>query len=536
MKKINLFIFLVAQLFATSMFAQLTTQVANAGDSEINPFIIASADDLLAMNSVYSSAAPSTAELRYFKMTADVDMAGKTWVSFNAASPFNKHVNFDGDGHVIKNLTATGQYAGLFGVLCGVVKNLGVINATLSGSNNQGVIAGYLGSSSPASAAYTGLIENCYTTGTITATAIRVGGIVGYIGGKSGTTISTIRNCYSTVNINSTSTTLGGIAGASVNAFIIENCYSAGKLKTTGGGYVAGILAQQRGTDDATSELKGCVVRGDSLIASSATAVGRISGKILSLTPVSNSLGSEATVVQLTNEPTYLTVFNETEIVDQRYDGVTTSETNLSLQSTYETIGWDFTSNWSTVFHNVYPIHQWLAAREDYKEISGYTSSTDASLSDLKFNGSTINGFSPETYSYQINLPYGSSVPTVEDILATTSHANAGIELTRSTSTFPTTITVSVTAEDEATNVDYIITFNEGPVSGLENTQEQHQIISENGRLIITNAINKNITIYSITGQLIYYTNAINNKVLVPVNKGIYVVKVENQINKVTVK
>ena len=536
MKKINLFIFLVAQLFATSMFAQLTTQVANAGDSEINPFIIASADDLLAMNSVYSSAAPSTAELRYFKMTADVDMAGKTWVSFNAASPFNKHVNFDGDGHVIKNLTATGQYAGLFGVLCGVVKNLGVINATLSGSNNQGVIAGYLGSSSPASAAYTGLIENCYTTGTITATAIRVGGIVGYIGGKSGTTISTIRNCYSTVNINSTSTTLGGIAGASVNAFIIENCYSAGKLKTTGGGYVAGILAQQRGTDDATSELKGCVVRGDSLIASSATAVGRISGKILSLTPVSNSLGSEATVVQLTNEPTYLTVFNETEIVDQRYDGVTTSETNLSLQSTYETIGWDFTSNWSTVFHNVYPIHQWLAAREDYKEISGYTSSTDASLSDLKFNGNTINDFSASTHNYNIELPYGSTTPSTDDITFTKTHANATVEVTRNTSSLPTSITVTVTAEDETVTQNYILNFTENQVSGLQQTQSKYKIISNNGNLIISDVLNSYIQIYSATGQLIYFNKNASNEVSVPIDKGVYLVKTKKYTTKYLVK
>lgn len=534
MKKTNFFILL--NLFSVLIFTVSAQNFSGGTGIQTDPYLIGSKADLMNLNAAYS-ASPSSPELVYFKMIADVDLAGETWVPFNAPSPYNKHVNFDGNGHVIKNLTSTGQYAGLFGVLCGVVKNLGVIDATISGSSYHGVIAGYMGLQSPTSAAYTALIENCFTTGVINTTGIRAGGLVGYIGGKSGTTINTIRNSYSTVNINSTTTTLGGIAGSTMNAFKIENSYAAGKLRTTGAGYVAGILAQQRNAD-ATSEIKGCVVRIDSLIAHNASAIksGRVSGSLYGSTGVVNNLGSETTIIQLTSAPTYLTSFNETSIIDDRYDGVTTAESALSQISTYESIGWNFSSIWSPTFHNVYPILQWLAARPDYKQISGFTSSADASLIDLKFKGSTINDFSPETYSYDVILPIGSSVPTVEDMLASKTHANATFEITSSSAVFPTTITVAVTAEDEVTTQNYVINFTEDVTSSLKDARLDFSIVSHNGNLIISEVLNKNIGVYAYTGQLIYSTNAASNTVQIPLNKGVYLVKIDNSTSKIIVK
>lgn len=533
MKKINL-------LFLLTFFLLCTTKAqsfAGGAGTQSEPYLIGSKQDLLSLNSAYSSANPSSPELVYFKMIADVDLTGETWAPFNATSSYNKHVHFDGNGHVIKNLTATGTYAGLFGVLCGVVKNLGVINATISGSSYHGVIAGYLGLQSPTSPAYTGIIENCYTSGTIITTGIRAGGIAGYIGGKSGSTVNIIRNCYSTVNIASTTTTLGGIAGAAMNAFIIENCYSTGKLRTTGGGYVAGILAQQRNIDTA-SELKGCVVRNDSLIADNATAIklGRISGEILAGTVVGNSLGSAKTIVKLTSAPTYLTDFNESGIVGSRYDGVTTSETALSQQATYASIGWSFTSTWSPKFHNVYPIHQWLAARADYKQISGFASSSDASLVELQFKGSAINNFSAETSNYDIVLPLGATAPAVEDFVAATTHANAVVNVTRNTATFPVTVTVAVTAEDEITTKNYIINFTEDISSKLQNTRIQNNIVSNDGSLIISDVQNKSIGVYSLAGQLIFSTNATSDRVTVPLSKGVYLVRIDDSMSKVIIK
>ncbi len=543
MKKINLFIFLVAQIFATNMFAQLTTQEVGAGESEINPFIIASADDLLAMNSVYSSLTPSTAELRYFKMTADVDMAGQIWMPFNIDAGYNQQLQFDGNGHVIKNLSITNaaNYTGFVGVLCGQIKNLGIINAdiAISAGSSHGIIAAYCGLANPNSIAQLGIIENCYTTGKIISTgasSVRIGGITGYMGGEYGTDLPTVKNCYSTATVKGASTTVASIVGCGYTGKkgLIKNCYSAGTI-TNVGGYIGGMIGYQK---TGYTTIQGCVSRNDSIICTAATEnilTHRVGGFLAAAT-VTNNLASEATIVQTSAIPTYLTSFYEDAIVSNGYDGVTTSESLLNQQNTYESIGWDFSATWSPTFHNVYPIFQWLVARPDYKQISGFTSSTDASLSDLKFKGTTINDFNTGTYSYNVKLPIGSAVPTVEDILASKTHANATFEVTRSSAVFPTTITVAVTAEDEGTTQNYVINFTEDTSTDIQDTRLNFSIATDNGNLIISEVLNKNIGVYSYTGQLIYSTNATVNTVQIPLNNGVYLVRVNNSTSKVIVK
>ncbi len=88
---------------------------------------------------------------------------------------------------------------------------------------------------------------------------------------------------------------------------------------------------------------------------------------------------------------------------------------------------------------------------------------TDATLSDLKVNSSTVTGFDPATYSYVIELPYGTTeTPTVT---ATENDPNAEVvisdatDITSETNADRTT-TVTVTAEDGTTTQDYTILFN----------------------------------------------------------------------------
>lgn len=384
MKRKLLLIFVFAQIFAASMFAQLTTQAEGAGQSEVNPFIIASTDDLLAINSVYSSTAPATAELRYFKMTADVDMTGKTWSPFNTGANYNQQLQFDGNGYVIKNLsiTSAANYTGFVGVLCGRIKNLGIVNAniTITGGSSHGIIAAYCGLAAPTSIAQVGVIENCFTTGSIVSTgasSVRIGGVAGYLGGESGTDLPTIKNCYSTATVSGASTTVGGILGCGNTAKngLIQNCYSTGTIKSAAG-YVGGIIGYQK-TGSIT--IQGCVSRNDSIICTASTTnllTHRIGGS-LGTSTVTNNLASATTVVKTSSTPTYLTSFSENGIVSNGYDGVTTSDNALALQSTYTNINWDFTSIWSPAFYNGYPLLQWLANRSDYTEISGLPHNND---------------------------------------------------------------------------------------------------------------------------------------------------------------
>lgn len=146
---------------------------------------------------------------------------------------------FDGGGfqihglkvHISQNVTV---YAGLFGYNKGTIKNLGVINASVSCSTNTSnniatnTFAGGI-------AAYSsGTIINCYSTGTVTAV-----GRMAYAGGIAGQNYGTIENCYNTGTIKSTIDSVvfssftaisysGGIAG--YNFRTISNCHNTGTV------------------------------------------------------------------------------------------------------------------------------------------------------------------------------------------------------------------------------------------------------------------------------------------------------------------
>ena len=90
--------------------------------------------------------------------------------------------------------------------------------------------------------------------------------------------------------------------------------------------------------------------------------------------------------------------------------------------------------------------------------------STDASLSDLTVNGSTVTGFSSTTTSYTVELPEGSAVPTVT---ATPTDGNATAVVTDATS-LPGNTTITVTAQSGSASQTYTISFvYEASDSGL---------------------------------------------------------------------
>ena len=172
-------------------------------------------DPSLIVDGVYQIA--TAAQLRWFSdfvnagnssanaaMTADIDLEN---VAFTPIGLFADDTSaggqriqyrgtFDGQGHVISNLTINDEKkheTGLFSRLAwggnAVVKNLGVVNATITSthpSGRAGVIAGITGASCT--------IENCFVTGDVTVTVpeskTEFGGITG--GGSAGT----IKNCW----------------------------------------------------------------------------------------------------------------------------------------------------------------------------------------------------------------------------------------------------------------------------------------------------------------------------------------------------
>lgn len=81
---------------------------------------------------------------------------------------------------------------------------------------------------------------------------------------------------------------------------------------------------------------------------------------------------------------------------------------------------------------------------------------TDATLSDLKIDGTTVSGFNASTFSYDIELAFGTT--NVPLVTAATNDVNADALITDAIS-LPGTTTILVTAEDGTTEETYSINF-----------------------------------------------------------------------------
>ena len=118
----------------------------HVGGTQDYPWVIASRSD---MEEVPGRMKADTKV--YFKVVADIDMAGCEWIPLNNTTPYNKFIDFEGGGHTISNLTpkAGEAYPSLFGVMYGAVRNLTIDNAIITPGESVkgGVFAGYLGTS-----------------------------------------------------------------------------------------------------------------------------------------------------------------------------------------------------------------------------------------------------------------------------------------------------------------------------------------------------------------------------------------------------
>ncbi|MEI6060958.1 MAG: T9SS type A sorting domain-containing protein [Bacteroidota bacterium] len=168
----------------------------------------------------------------YFIQTADIDAsATSTWDGGNGFLPIgNFSGNYDGQNHIISNLhiNRPGDLdVGMFGVSSGVISNLGLVNASVSGNYFVGAIGGEVYE-----------VENCYSTGTITGStdSYNVGGLVGFV--------VICNNSFSSCNVSGTNS-VGGFGG--INGGAVTNSYSTGSV--TGNSNIGGFF----GTNDATS-------------------------------------------------------------------------------------------------------------------------------------------------------------------------------------------------------------------------------------------------------------------------------------------
>lgn len=165
---------------------------------------------------------------KHFILSADIDLSAYTGMSFNIIGNETTAFTgvFDGNGHVISNLTVDTEYTaidyiGLFGRVKGydaVIKNLGVKNVNINTGPTSlyvGGLAGYIKN---------GTITNCYVTGIVQG-GNDLGGLVGHNNGGN------IINCYATGTLSYGNRT-GGLIG--YNNGTVTNCYALASILYTG--------------------------------------------------------------------------------------------------------------------------------------------------------------------------------------------------------------------------------------------------------------------------------------------------------------
>ncbi len=205
-----------------------------------------------------------------FVLACDIDLASvSNWTPIGIYSDIAMAFSgtFDGNGHIIKNLTIdneTEYNQGLFGIIgaYATVKNVGIEGGSVKGLGAVGGLAGNTESLTTISNCYTmievsgvegdtgGLIgssstsiSDCYATGNVTSSGNHTGGLVG-----NANYYSTISRCYATGDVTSSGEDTGGLVGLNGGAtsMAINNCYATGAVN----GYVntGGLVGRSQGT------------------------------------------------------------------------------------------------------------------------------------------------------------------------------------------------------------------------------------------------------------------------------------------------
>ncbi len=201
-------------------------------------------------------------------LEADIDLSNHTWTPIGVTAMGEGVTDgytgtFDGQGHVISNITfatpTSAMAAGIFGTVQsgGTVKNLGVENLTFDNNNYDHRAAGIAGQ------LYTdSTISDCYViNSTVKASSRVVGGIVGMNKG-------TVKNCYTyNMTLAGFNNRFGGISG-DYSGGKLENCYTdysalASSQAGTATNCEAGVSAERFASGEIAYKLNGSTSEDD---------------------------------------------------------------------------------------------------------------------------------------------------------------------------------------------------------------------------------------------------------------------------------
>ena len=193
------------------------------------------------MNNLVSTTA------NYTELASATANDGNGWQPIgNESHPFTG--SFYGQGYEIRDLfidRPEENEVGLFGFVdeTGVIENVGVVNATVTGYEYVG---GLVGNND-------GIVSNSYSTGRVDGYK-RVGGLVGW-------NQHTVSNSYSTVGVTC-ARSVGGLVG--YNTGTVSNSYSSGSV--TGYEYVGGLVGTNHWFGTVSNSYSSTTVEGESRV------------------------------------------------------------------------------------------------------------------------------------------------------------------------------------------------------------------------------------------------------------------------------
>lgn len=296
--------------------------------TEIAPYQIGSGAELAWLANAVNNASGVTK--LYVELTDDIDLGGQPWTPIGkfgyGSSDRSFSGSFRGNGHTVKGLNASAEYAGLFGSIndaeiTGVVVQGTVTSSNASSGDAGGIVGRAIGTKNT--------ITDCGSEATVSGGSY-CGGILG--NSQNGSCALEITGCYNSGRVSAKDRAAGIVArfNGSSSAITLNTCYNTGEI--TSESYASGIYGS------------------NSVTISDSYTVGAISGKDAS----SSSAFSTGSYDTLTN-CYYLTG----SVPTGAKVGAATAMSDAAMRTELlDKLGAD---NWKTVrgVNNGYPILQW---------------------------------------------------------------------------------------------------------------------------------------------------------------------------------
>ena len=333
--------------------------------TKTDPIVITTPEDMARVGSFLNF---------HYILGNDIDLDGIDFKPIGRATrPFTG--SFNGDGHVISNLTifdtitGTGNF-GLFGSFApetrgDAIRNLGLENAkiivrgTPVGSlvgdvthgnifncySNNAEIYGFGGSTFGGLVGRIrgGTLSRSWVNCSLVSTASTIGALVGAVAALSGVP-GIVENCYALGFVRTTANFASGLAGSVTAGGRIINSYTAATVVSSGT-TATGIAATFAGSATTISEITNCVVLSPTITGSSAataTTLMRIAATANNTVRRNNYASDTTQLIQLVD---VMTIAADSL---NGANGLTRPDADFSLATTYTTapMNWNFTDIW----------------------------------------------------------------------------------------------------------------------------------------------------------------------------------------------